>query len=104
MAQWRRSWMMVGHDVYCYRSRESLQLLAKFREPARLTQFHDESLAQVTRDINALLSKTQRANKDSKRELAIISTPRGPMLAWTRHGVVSPDDEDAKIEKALGFK
>ncbi len=99
-----RDWVIFDGRVICYRSPIDGQSQPAFAVATKLTPFHDNTLAQATKEINAVLIKVQRANKDSKRKLAIIQTHKGPMLAWTEYGAVGPYDEDAEVEQALGLK
>ncbi|MCJ1679709.1 hypothetical protein MTF65_20660 [Streptomyces sp. APSN-46.1] len=71
------------------------------------TDSHDEDLAHCTREINRILDEAsvKRAHHgpdgDGHRELAILITDRGPLLAWVRHAV-DKDDPDA-VAQALGI-
>ena len=96
------------HVVSCFRSSDDTQIMGKNPEKslmsaARLTPFHDKELAQCTKEINAILAKVSRGNKDKNRELAFLRVPGGLFLAWTQHAVGSEDDS-AEINRVLGIK
>jgi hypothetical protein len=68
----------------------------------RRSLFHDDDLAQCTDEINACLEKQRSMNKDKNRELSIISTPMGLMLAWVKCGdklpAVESKDEIIRVD------
>ncbi len=96
------SWMKVNGVVHCYEHPDDLQVIAKFKEARRRSSFHDAQLARCTKEINRILDKVKRNNKNEKRELAILRTSGGLFLAWTEYGAVGPYDDNA--EKRLGIK
>jgi hypothetical protein len=98
------SWIQSGNYVYCYKSSWGGQDVAKLWETAQLTEFHDAELADATKQINAILSKLEKGNRNSERKLSFIQHNNRYLLVWARYGVVGPDDEDAAIAKALKLK
>jgi hypothetical protein len=102
LRQPKLSWMMINGVVYCYENPDDLQVMAKFKAVKRLSSFHDAQLARCTKEVNRILDKVKRNNKNPKRELAILRTSGGLFLAWTEYGAVGPYDDDA--EKRLGIK
>jgi hypothetical protein len=59
---------------------------------------------QATKEINSLISKIVRNNKDPNRMLSILDTPKGPFIAWTECDNVSADDDEVTIREALALK
>jgi hypothetical protein len=98
------SWVQVGSTIICYRHPDGWCKVRHFAEAKRLTPFHDAELAQCTKDINSLLGRVEKNNKDQKRNLSILETPKGLFLAWVEHRSISPYDEKTDIERALGLK
>ena len=92
-----------GTTVKCSRSPADNQFIVYFAEAKRLSSFHDAELAQVTKELNAILERVGKNNKNAKRKLAFLNTPKGLFLAWSEYGDITPYDDDAKIEKALGL-
>jgi hypothetical protein len=99
-----RSWIEIEGHVHCYKSKDDLQTIEKFVEPTVLTRFHDSTLADATRELNAIVDRCARSNTDPSRTLSFIVTPRGLMLVWAEYGAVGPHDDDATIDKALGIR
>jgi hypothetical protein len=97
------SWYHDGRRVVCYKSSKSTQFVA-WLCPATISSFHDSELAECTKQINAIFAKVVKNNKDPKRKLALLDTPKGLLLAWSEYGVIGPDDDENEIEKALGLK
>jgi hypothetical protein len=94
----------------------SSQGVASLTEAARLTDHHDERLAELTRQVNRLFEQHRRHGDG--RELAILDTPDGLFLAWTRNEhdktlaelghdereVVTADSDDDEIRQHLGLR
>jgi hypothetical protein len=80
------------------------QTIVKLWETGELTAFHDSELAQATKEINAILSKIEKKNKDPERKLSFIQFQNRHLLVWAHYDVVGPDDDDATIIKALRLK
>jgi len=94
--------------VTCFQSSDDTQIMGKnpnssLREARRLTPFHDAELARCTKEINAILAKVRKGNKDPNRELAFLRVPDGLFLAWTQHAIGSEDDA-TEINRVLGIK
>jgi hypothetical protein len=98
------AWIQSGNYVLCYKSSLGGQDVAKLWESAGVTEFHDAELARATREINAILSKLERNNRDPKRKLSLIEFQNRPLLVWAQYGVVGPEDDDETIIKALKLK
>ncbi|SRR6266540_6359298 len=101
-----RAWVFIldEHHIYCYKSSADTQHVCSFVEAKTLTPFHDASLERCTKKLNAIIATLQKGQTDRDRSLALLSTPRGMFLAWTKYGVVGPDDDEAEVEKALGIR
>jgi hypothetical protein len=84
--------------VYCFTSPDGFQTVANLWEATELTPFHDAELAQATKDINSILMKVQKKNKDRYRTLSFVQFNSRHFL------VVGPYDDHKKIEKGLRLK
>jgi hypothetical protein len=73
-------------------------------EADELTDFHDAELARATREINAIVDRIQKNNKDPERNLSFIQFKNRHLLVWATYGAVTPYDDDATIIKALKLK
>jgi hypothetical protein len=73
-------------------------------EAEKLTSFHDAELAKATKEINAILSKIGKGNRDPDRTLSLVQVQDRPFLVWASYEIVGPDDDAAVIMKALGLK
>jgi hypothetical protein len=71
---------------------------------AELTSFHDAALAQATKEINAILSKIEKGNRDPERQLSFIEFENRHLLVWAHYGLNGPHDDDDTIIKVLGIK
>jgi hypothetical protein len=99
----KRSWIMVGHKVWCYASPKGDCIVSGFSEPdATEGSFYDPDLAKVTREVNAILDRLREA-KGSRRGLAFILVENALLLTWTESGI-GPDDEPQVIRQNLGLK
>lgn len=63
--------------VKCFESSDDTQIQAKLATSPNRTPFHDAELQQATKEINSILAKVNKTNKDSKRELAFLRVPGG---------------------------
>jgi hypothetical protein len=97
------SWTRTGDKVTCSKGKGG-QTVIKLWEAEEYTAFHDTELAQATREINAILSKLERNNKDRERTPSFIEFQNRHFLVWATYGAVGPDDDDATIIKALKLK
>jgi hypothetical protein len=117
-AQWDHSWGVLSDGHVLCRSGGSTQGVASFATAARLTEHHDQQLADLTGELNSLFMRHLEHPNGDGRELAILLTPDGWFLAWTRNehhlswedeelrggnGVVTLDSEDDVIRDALGL-
>ena len=100
------SWVIgpKTRKVYCYRSPRADQQVAGLWEAEKLTSFHDAELAKATKEINAILSKIQKGNRDPDRTLSLVLFQNRPFLVWASYEIVGPDDDEAMIMKTLGLK
>lgn len=80
-----RTWMLIDPPgkVYCYKSPDSLCHVSKLRS-AKLSDFHDKVLAKATEQINAILADVEKSNKNRARELSLLDTGEGLLLAWVQ--------------------
>ena len=98
------NWFWLAGDKYwCTKSRLDRQTVLKFAEAKTLSVFHDEDLAQCTKELNAAIKKFKDARKSEEEELSVIKTSKGLLLAWAGHAV-SDEDDDEVIAEALGIK
>jgi hypothetical protein len=99
------SWIMgPKRHVYCFKSPNGDQTVSKLWEVGGFTDFHDAELGQATNEINAILSKLEKSNRDAERTLSFIQFQNRHLLVWARYGVVGPDDDEATIVRALKLK
>lgn len=81
-----RNWTFTGPGGYvCYPSKYAKQLTATFVEAAKTTAAHDELLQSATRRINALLQQAGALRGPAGKELSLMVTPMGLLLAWSRN-------------------
>jgi hypothetical protein len=80
------------------------QTVGKLHVAKTLSSFHDAELAQATREINQVLDRVERNNKDPKRELSFIEFQDQPFLVWATYDAVGPEDDDDVIARALGLE
>jgi hypothetical protein len=73
-------------------------------EAGELTAFHDSQMAKATKEINAILSRVEKSNRDPQRKLSWVQFKNRHFLVWATYGVVGPDDDEATIVKSLGLK
>jgi hypothetical protein len=102
----KRSWVYrPGTDhVVCYPSSIGDCLVIRLWE-GRRSDFHDAELQNATAEINQILDRVERDNKDSSRNLSFINFESRLMLVWTHPGeVISSDDADGEIAKGLKIK
>lgn len=96
-------WTQEG-NVDCFKSKEDRQTVTKLWEVSELADFHDQELAQATKQINAILRRVEKDNKDPKRKLSFIKFQNRHLLVWAEYGAVGPDDHPRTIRKALKLK
>jgi hypothetical protein len=97
-------WASKDGKINCFSSQSSTCTVSGLWQANELTSFHDAELAQATKEINAILSKIEKGNKDPQRELSFIQFKKRHFLVWTRSGIIGPDDDDKTILKTLGLK
>lgn len=107
-----RNWTSKEGTVICYPSTRPRQTVARLAESDRSTPAHDEALRSATRRINELLSRAAAAPKPEGTELAILRTPVGLFLAWSRNegpgftpppGAVTGDSPADRVVRELGL-
>ncbi len=70
--------------------------------------YHDAVLAKATEAINEILTKI--GNDSKGRELSMLATPWGALLAWVEHGAKIPHDavghdcDPAELAAVIGLK
>ena len=98
----KMSWLEANGKIYCFVDPADLCVIIRFAELKSLTPFHDAELARCTKEINAILNKVKRNNKSRNRDLSILKTEKGLLLAWVERGAHGP--RDPGTAKALGIK
>lgn len=99
-----RDWVGGSGQIHCFRSKTA-NCRVTLLETKNRTTFHDEELAKATTEINSLLGKISAQNKDSSKELAILTTTRGLFLAWVRTDTtwITADSDVSEVDKFLGI-
>ncbi len=97
------SWVRKDKTVSCFKGSGG-QTVIKLWEAAELSSFHDAELARATKEINAILSKLEKNNKDPDRGPSFIEFQNRHFLVWASYDVVGPDDDEKTIIKALRLK
>jgi hypothetical protein len=95
------SWILDPHE--CFICPESYQTVTGLWETAERATFHDAELAQATQEINGILSRVEKRNKDKSRKLSFIEFQNRQFLVWARYGV-GQWDEDKTVIKELKLK
>ncbi|KAF0646293.1 hypothetical protein K701_29450 [Streptomyces fradiae ATCC 10745 = DSM 40063] len=91
--------------MVCFESPNGGQNPAHLARADKTTRHHDDVLAQATSDINEILDRVRRENRDDEVEPSFISLPGGLMLVWARvKHPVSPDSSPEDIARVLGLK
>jgi hypothetical protein len=67
-------------------------------------EFYDPRLTRATKEINDILERLRKENKDRDKELSFIEVENRLLLVWTEHGMIGPDDDPDTVKKALGLK
>lgn len=92
------TWGFVGDTLIC-RKGGTTQAVVGFARVARTTEHHDEALQDLTERINELVQGHEAvARRSDGRELSMILTPDGWMLAYT----VNQHDRDWLQEQRSG--
>ena len=100
-----KDWSLGPAGLRCFTSTLHRQTLIPLWESEEATLFHDEVLKKASREINAILDKVNKDNKDKKRVLSLIEFQNRHMLVWaTYDDIVTPDDDEATVRKALKLK
>jgi len=101
-ARKKRTWLEFDGKIHCYRSLDDLCRVASLRS-AKKSDFHDETMIQATKEINAIFKRLQKQNSDATREAALIDTGEGLLLAWVHcNGAAGARSGD--VAKTLGLK
>ena len=91
--------------VLCYEGTPNNCNVVFLAEPEMSMGFHGDGLAEATKEINAILQRVADSEEAEGRELRLLSTPSGLMLAWANCGeVVTASSEPDKLSRALGLK
>ena len=97
------NWVKEGQHVTCAKGAGS-QTLMSLWEAEELTEFHDAHLARATKEINAIVERIEKNNKDPKRTLSLIEFQGRHLMVWANYGAVTPYDDDDTIINALKLK
>jgi hypothetical protein len=102
----KRSYIITSSgQCICKRDPQGGQTYSPFWETEEETIFHDEVLKKATQEINEILDKVSKENTDNKRVLSIIQYQNTHLLVWaTLEDIVTPDDDEATVTKALKLK
>jgi hypothetical protein len=80
------------------------QTVMNLWEAEELSEFHDSDLAAATKEINAIVQRIEKNNKNPKRKLSLIEFQGRHLMVWAHYGTVTPYDDDDTIIKALKLK
>jgi hypothetical protein len=107
-----RYWYSIGGGAVGCKKGGDTQIAARLFGAERLSSLHDAELGAFTKAINAVLDGCEKTNRNPKRHLCFLVTPKGLFLAWSedddrdgpapRGAVTAADDED-KVFQALGI-
>jgi hypothetical protein len=100
-------WMCADRQcnkLDCFKDPLSYQCVGRLWEATQATEFHDAELVRATKQINAILSRIERSNRDPKRTLSLIKFQKQHLLVWATYGVIGPTDAEKTIIKALKLK
>jgi len=90
--------------IDCFKDPLDRQTVTKLWEAGGLTSFHDAELAQATKEINTILGKIEKGNKDRKRKLSFVKFRNRLFLVWAGYGAVGSHDDEKTVMKALRLK
>jgi hypothetical protein len=97
--------MTSGGSVVCFKDSAGGQTITSLWETGEASLWHDEVLKKATKEINAILGKVDKANKDKKRVLSLIEYQNRHLLVWaTYEDVVNSADDEPTVRKALKLK
>jgi hypothetical protein len=98
------SWFLnpVSHKLFCIRTPGPACIVTSLWEASG--EFYDPRLMRATKEINDILERLSKENKDRNKELSFIEVENRLLLVWTEHGMIGPDDDPGTIKKALGLK
>jgi hypothetical protein len=97
------TWYLNPHGMLCAPDVESYQTVTKLWETTELAAFHDAPLAQGTKQINGILERLEKNNKDKERKLSFIRIRNQHFLVWATYAVGQHDDERI-VAKELKLK
>lgn len=100
----KRNWVLSSGGVACFKDPAGGQTVVSLMEVDETSEFHDDALADATRQINAIIDKLESDNADSERVLSLIEFQNRHLLVWARYGAVGPHDDEATVRKALKLK
>ncbi len=96
-------YVIHGQHVTCAKGRGG-QTVMKLWEAEELTEFHDADLARATKEINAIVDRIEKNNKDPNRTASFIEFQGRHLMVWANYGAVTPYDDDDTIIKALRLR
>ena len=97
------NWIKKGKKVRCAKGAGG-QTVVNLWEAEELTEFHDADLARATKEINAIVERIEKNNKDPERKVSLIEFQGRHLMVWANYGAVTPYDDDDTIIKALKLK
>ena len=98
------SWSFKDGKMNCCESTTSTCNVAKLWGVTGLTTLHDSELQQATLEINAILDRARKTNRDKKRELHFVQVEDRHMLAWVHSDLSGPLAKPRAIDKMLKLK
>jgi hypothetical protein len=98
------TWVMGPKGVDCYESDAGGQTVYRLWQATKLSSFHDAELAQATKEINSILERVAKRNRDASRFLSLIEFENRHLLVWARYGVIGPDADRDKVVRALHLR
>lgn len=90
------SWWIAGDNIFCdcvYSGWGEEFLTAK-----RLSEFHDQDLAVLSKKLNRMLEPLRAKGKKLGKDLGLLTAPNGIFLAWTTH-IRTPSKELKELRK-----
>lgn len=98
------SWSFKDGKMNCCESTTSTCNVAKLWAVTGLSALHDSELQQATKEINAILERAGKTNRDKKRELHFVQVEDRHLLAWVHSDLTGALARPQTIDKILKLK